>query len=197
MTTTQDKPIVGKPGQGLPFLEWFIAKYFIFPSVYKKTSLEEAKTTFSNESKKIINLTSNLDNEKMSTRCLIERPRGLEDNSRYWSVGMAVEHLVIVGNGIGNMISELANGGTNRPTVKIEDVKPDPNSDPAKVISDFKEMSENFLKDIPLSELENFDHVTHDHPWFGPMNAKQWYILAGRHQGVHRHQIEKIIEKLG
>ena len=195
MNTTESKELVGKPGAGLPFFEWFVAKYFIFPSVYKKTTKEKAKQTFSLEAEKILRLGQKIEKEKMTKRVLIDRIRGLEDNSRYWSIAMAIEHLTIVGNGISDTIVELTKGGTNKPSVKIQDVKPNPDSDPAVVLENFAKMQEKFTSQIDISQLDNHPKATYDHPWFGPMNARQWYILAGRHQAIHREQIEAIIAK--
>lgn len=30
------------------------------------------------------------------------------------------------------------------------------------------------------------------HPWFGPLDAFGWYLMAGIHLGIHRDQIRRI-----
>ena len=32
------------------------------------------------------------------------------------------------------------------------------------------------------------------HPWFGPMDAWGWHALAGVHMGIHRVQLERILQ---
>lgn len=189
----KDEPKLDKPGAGLPFFEWVIAKYFIFPRVYKTTSNEDAKRLFQIESGKILKIVENSDQDKLAKQVLIPRLRGLEDSSRYWSVAMAVEHLVIVGVGITDTILDLAKGVTSRKPVRIQDVKPDPGASAVKVKQEFELMTERFLS-IPTECLDANPNARFLHPWFGPMNARQWYILAGRHQNVHRLQMEKILE---
>jgi hypothetical protein len=34
------------------------------------------------------------------------------------------------------------------------------------------------------------------HPWFGRLNASEWYAMAGVHMGLHRVQLEKIVAGL-
>jgi hypothetical protein len=34
------------------------------------------------------------------------------------------------------------------------------------------------------------------HPWFGPMDAAGWHVLAGDHMGIHRTQIGRIISEI-
>lgn len=192
----EKEPVVGKPGGGLPFFEWFVAKYFLFPAIYKSTSLEEAKRLFEIERDKILNLVSGIDNEHAQSRVLIPRLRGLEDNSRYWSCAMVIEHLDIVGCGITDIILGLTSGGIKKDPVLIQDVKPNPAVSLDKAISGFDKTADRFLRDIELSQIDNHPSVKFAHPWFGPMNARQWYILAGRHQAVHRQQIKAILEKI-
>ena len=194
--TIEQEPNVGKPGAGLPFFEWFLAKYILLPGVYRKTGNEEARQFFEAETNKSLSLAEGLEEAKLTTRALIPRLRGLEDNSRYWSVAMVLEHLAIVGGGITEAVIDLTRGGTDKKPVTIKDVKPDPHSPPQQCIDSFKAMSEAFLTQIEPGALDNHPEATYPHPWFGPMNARQWYILAGRHQAIHRHQIEQILKKL-
>ncbi|HMO20532.1 MAG TPA: DinB family protein [Candidatus Melainabacteria bacterium] len=194
--TLEKEPTVGKPGAGLPFFEWFLAKYILLPGAYRKTGNEEARRFFQAETDKILALVNGIDAEKLTTRALIPRLRGLEDNSRYWSVAMVLEHLAIVGGGIKEAVIDLTRGGTDKKPVTIKDVKPDSKTPPEQCIQSFKAMSESFLLQIDPGALDNHPEATYPHPWFGPMTARQWYILAGRHQAIHRHQIEQILSRL-
>ena len=55
--------------------------------------------------------------------------------------------------------------------------------------ADLFEKTAGSLVDLDLA-------ATHDHPWFGPMTPKGWYGLAAVHMGIHRKQIEMILEGL-
>lgn len=169
--------------------------YFCRGSIAKPATKKRASFS-KRRQKKILSLAQSLDEAKLTTRALIPRLRGLEDNSRYWSVAMVLEHLAIVGGGITEAVIDLTRGGTDKKPVTIKDVKPDPHSPPQQCIDSFKAMSEAFLTKIEPGALDNHPEATYPHPWFGPMNARQWYILAGRHQAIHRHQIEQILKKL-
>ena len=191
----KEEPKLEKPGKGLPFLEWFMAKYILLPGAYKSTSNHDARRFFEIESNKICRLFEKTDRANLTKRVLIQRLRGLEDSSRYWSASMAVEHLVIVGKGITGTVVDLTGGGTTRKPVKIEDVKPNQQLETEEVLKAFEEMTRDFLS-LPIEKLDDYPKAKYPHPWFGPMNARQWYILAGRHQAIHRLQIEKILEGL-
>jgi hypothetical protein len=34
------------------------------------------------------------------------------------------------------------------------------------------------------------------HPWFGPLDAAGWHLMAGMHLSIHRVQIERILQGL-
>jgi hypothetical protein len=83
-----DAPKLDKPGAGLPFIEWAVAKYIIFPQRFKNSSKEKALADFAEQSDKILKLARGLSSEQLIERRLIARLQGLEDSSRYWSVEM-------------------------------------------------------------------------------------------------------------
>src|SRR3990167_8235372 len=84
-----------KPGAGLPFVEWAVAKYILIPQRYKNSSKEKALADFAEQSDKILKLAQGLSSEQLTERRLIARLRGLEDSSRFWSVAMTLDHLTI------------------------------------------------------------------------------------------------------
>lgn len=47
-------------------------------------------------------------------------------------------------------------------------------------------------------DLEGFDLSAHTflHPYFGPLNAGEWLVMAGLHENRHREQIERALAKL-
>lgn len=196
-TYSSTEPKLDKPGAGLPFVELAIAKYIMFPMLRNSTTPEKAKEVFSEETEKILALVANLKPESLTERRLVPRLQGLEDSSRFWSVAMAIEHLVIVGNGITQVILDLSkNGESKRPPRGTADVKPDPSVDATATLAKFQQMSERFLTETKSIDVNAFPSATFPHPWFGPLNAHGWLTLAGLHQRIHRKQIEKIVSLL-
>jgi len=186
---------LGKSGGGLSPLRLFFAKYVLFPILHHFLSWEKAWDIFDKEGRKIVELSSALDKEKLFERVLVPKLFGLEDNSRYYSVAMTVKHLLMVGGSLQVLIPILSKGENFTKRGKIEDVKP------------YKEIDENIVdnfKEFILSYREklekNIDNIYIDnssiHPWFGEFNPKQWSVLAVVHQVVHRRQIEAILKKL-
>lgn len=196
-TKSTVEPKLDKPGAGLPLLELAVAKYIMFPLVKKSTTKQKAIDVFTEETEKIMTLIADLKPESLTERRLVPRLTGLEDSSRFWSVAMAIDHLVIVGNGITQLILDLSNSGTTKRQPRgTADVKPDPTVDAAVVISKFQQMSNQFIAETKTLDVDKFPSATFPHPWFGPLNAHGWLTLAGLHQRIHRKQIEKIISAL-
>ena len=199
MTSTHSttEPKLDKPGAGLPFIELAVAKYIMFPIVRNSTTPAKAIKVFSEETDRINALVASVKPELLTERRLVPRLTGLEDSSRYWSVAMAIDHLVIVGNGITQVILDLSSSGaTKRPPRGTADVKPDPNVDAASTLDKFQQMSERFLAETKTIDVNAFPSATFPHPWFGQLNAHGWLTLAGMHQRIHRKQIEKIVSLL-
>jgi len=189
-------PKLGKPGAGLPFFEWAVTNYILIPRLLKSTNKEQALDHFDKESKKIVSLSDKLSMSNLSERRLIPRLRGLEDSSRYYSVAMTLQHLIIVGHAIRQIILDLSNGSTNSTARGTEAFKPDPNVDPENILFLFEQMSQQFIQDTGAAKIDAFPEVTFPHPWFGQLNARKWLTFAAPHQNIHRHQIESIIARL-
>lgn len=190
------EPKLAKPGAGLPLIEWLVAKYIIFPNRFRSTSIEQAIEQFEEEGNIIIELVSNLNDEQLSQRCLIPRLQGLEDSSRYWSIAMTIQHLNIVGEGMLAIIVNLSRGNNQLPQRGIADVKPTVDVDAKIALADFKSLIEKFGSVVKKIDFEKNCDTKHPHPWFGPLNAREWTLFAAPHQRIHRKQIEEILAKL-
>jgi hypothetical protein len=140
-------------------------------------------------------MASSLTHEQLFERVLVPRLFGLEDNSRYYSVAMVIEHLLIVGKALQVRIPILSQGRKLEGHVKIEDVKPYTEID-AHIISEFQTFLSSYRKKLEANLGDIHIDNTSEHPWFGAFNPKQWSILGMVHQIVHRRQIEAIIKKL-
>jgi hypothetical protein len=190
------EPKLAKPGAGLPFFEWAIAKYILIPRLLKTTDAKQALIHFNKESNKIMTLSKKLSMPMLVERRLIPRLRGLEDSSRYYSVAMTLQHLIIVGDSIRQTILDLSNGHANLSKKGTADFKPNSNVNPEAILSSFEQMSTRFIEETSSANIEAFPEVTYPHPWFGPLNARKWLTFAAPHQRIHRQQIEEIISRL-
>jgi len=191
----KEEPRLAKPGAGLPLVEWLVAKYIIFPNRFKRITIEQSILEFESEAQKIIALASGLSDDQLLQRRLIPRLQGLEDSSRYWSVAMTIEHLNIVGEGMLAIIVSLSRGNDQLPTRGIADVKPSVDVDAKLAIENFKKLAEKFGPLVRKIDFEKHSDIKHPHPWFGPLNAREWTLFAAPHQRIHRKQIEAIIAR--
>ena len=188
-----DMPVVGPPGAGLPRLELIIAR-LVFGWLRRRNTREQAAEVFRREREVILRLASRCDPESGSRPVLIDRLRGMEDNSRFWSVFMVVDHLRIVNGGISKVILLLGRGQTPERQLRIADVKPSPHAD-QEVIGEFEQACARFERHAAkLSDLRTA--LRYAHPWFGPLDASGWHFLAGFHMQLHRRQIEQILRQL-
>lgn len=190
------EPKLDKPGAGLPWPQKWILP-FLVPRMAKRTSWEECGTLFKSQSEKLLKLIEGLDDKAMQTQVLVPRLQGLEDSSRYWSVAMTLEHLVIVGEGMSQIIVELSRGNSPSYVVDTAKVKPQNQYDAATAKREFAAMVERVSARIANEVKDRNSRATHNHPWFGPFTAHQWYWLLGSHQGIHRQQIKHIIMRKG
>ncbi len=193
MITEREDVQLEAPGAGLPATERFIMGKVV-PLILRFVSRESFSKLFKSELVKINTLVASLSEDEGSKRVLIDRIRGIEDSSRHWSVHMTLHHLHIVNSSIMGVIRKLSRGEKPEVIVKIKDVKPDPESGLESLVA-FQKSAELLTKAV--AGVEDLDtELTHDHPWFGPFNAKRWHSLSAIHMRIHRIQIEKIIEGL-
>jgi hypothetical protein len=75
-------------------------------------------------------------------------------------------------------------------------VKPSANVNASQAIESFKEMSQRFVRSAKSIDFTKDSTATHDHPWFGPLNARQWLLFTAPHQVIHREQMREIIKRL-
>jgi hypothetical protein len=185
-------PKLAPPGAGLPKIQTYILRYLVVPIVSHKSTWEEDMQKFSLESTKIQKLLeAKVD---MHEKVLVPPMAGLEDSSRYWSVTETLEHLLIVGEGIKKCIQDLTEGTIPKHETKIADVKPKGQVN----FQEVKELFSTFTQNAPnqiLAFKNRNSPLKYAHPWFGKLNAKQWCWLMGVHQGIHRKQIEAIVNR--
>lgn len=193
-STTTAQPILESPGAGLPAFELAWLR-ILFRCACRLISLTTGLKWFKFEARKIRALVGKVSATQATVPVLIDRVVGIEDNSRYWSAFMVLDHLRIVDEGITQIVETLTDDRLFGQEVRIQDVKPSLQSGPEAI--------EQFLKTVDgyestVARLGTLGRrLCHPHPWFGPMTAHDWHCLAAIHHWVHRRQLERIIGKLG
>jgi hypothetical protein len=181
------------PGAGLPTIELFVARVG-FRILGLMTSRKQAAEQFRAETARILTLARSISPEDATRRVLIPRLAGLEDSSRYWSVCMTLEHLVITDTANTGVIESLAAGTVPDGVASTAAVKPSPTAD-TSVFDRFETVANDYLTRISaLPDLRT--KVSYRHPWFGLLTGLGWHRLAAIHHRLHRKQVERIIKLL-
>jgi len=97
------EPQLAPPGAGLPRIEQLIARV-LFARRRRNGSREAFNAHFRNEHELIRKMVEACSRDSGARRVLIQRVRGLEDSSRYWSVWMTLDHLRIVNSQIARIV---------------------------------------------------------------------------------------------
>ena len=111
MTSSEQvvEPQLQPPGAGLPRGELFVSRVG-FRLMTPFISRKGASRWFRAEADRILELAWSVPRADLTKRVLIPRVRGLADSSRFWSVCMTLEHLVMVDSAILRGIEALAKG---------------------------------------------------------------------------------------
>ena len=185
-----ESPLLAPPGAGIPWFARLFLKYYVNPFVAANAPWEQSKIRFEKVTEKILHEIEGLSEDLLVQRVLIPPKLGIEDSSRNWSIAMTLEHLVIVGTQIGRGIEALSAGNSPVGKADTAKVKPFGEMTAAESIESFKKFS---LTDYPNLKISSqVSKVKYRHPWFGMMNAQQWYWLLPTHQRLHLEQIQAI-----
>lgn len=183
------KPALAPPGAGLPKPEQIIGR-LLFALRRLTSNRDSLNALFGRERARIHELVEPLEDHEASRRVLIERPPGLEDSSRYWSVWMTLDHLRIVHCEIQRVIGALVAGLVPEGSASTAAVKPGEQVT-AAVVRAYERSCDELLATIEgAGDLRT--RIRHAHPWFGPLDAAGWQALAASHLRIHRVQIERI-----
>ena len=187
------EPRLDRPGAGLPVIERMIAGRLI-AARYRRMRRDEISAEFESERVLINAAAERVEPTDGATRILVDRQRGMEDSSRFWSIYMVLEHLCIVNEAVAGFIGLL--GSEKTPEVHADTAKVKPSAGVGReVIDRFNRSCEELLATV--NSIENLQtRATHPHPWFGPFDAAQWHHMAAFHMTLHRKQIEAIQKKL-
>ncbi len=187
------EPKLAPPGAGLPTPELQIAR-LLFRLRQWSGNRDAFTARFQRERGLIRALVLSCDAGSGSRRVLIERPRGLEDSSRNWSVWMTLDHLRIVNGEITRVVDALSKGVAPKGVASTAAVKPGQGITEA-VVAAYEDSCDAYLAAVAAApDLDSA--LSFPHPWFGPLNAAGWHALSGAHMGIHREQIQRILTGL-
>jgi len=192
--TKEHIPKLAPPGAGIPWIARVFLQIYTRPFVAAKSNWDDSKNHFQKISEKIIKEIDGLSEQELMTKILVPRQMGLEDSSRYWSMAMTLEHLVIVGSQIGVAIESLSMGEIPSGEANTAKVKPKGELTAAVAMDEFRNFC--FHRHPNLKILNKDSILRFKHPWFGPMTAKEWYWLLPVHHGIHLKQIREIKKRL-
>lgn len=184
------------PGAGLPFMESLAARYVLMPVMSRLISWDESVRRFQSNGERILALIQPLDSQRMEIQVLIPRLTGIEDSSRFWSAAMTMEHLIITGTAMVQILVELSHGRVPPFEVDIAKVKPQAALSGSEAPRAFREFLGRAVGRIEGEVGDRASTARLRHPWFGPITAHQWNWLMAVHQGIHRRQIEEILDRL-
>ncbi len=187
------EPTLEKPGAGLPLIERIVARYWILPRGVRAQTWDQNVETFIREGRKALELVLAAPKSLQERRVLIDRLPGMEDSSRFWSIAMTLEHLVIVGQSMGEVIISLSKGVEVQRKVGIADVKPLGKMTSEESITQFEKLLKMLPERLRVEVQDRGSRTRHVHPWFGPLTARQWTWVLGVHQAIHRRQIQSIL----
>lgn len=180
------------PGSGLPTPERLVASTLL--QGMRLLPKNRLNRWLQHETAGTIALAASQPEPLTSRRVLIPRLAGLEDDSRYWSINMVLQHLVIVTSGIRQLAAALTDGQTSLPPVRIADVKPEASAGPEQqarlrqTVNDYTALIDTLGKRRPAGR--------HPHPWFGQLDLSGWHALSAMHATAHRRQIQCIVAEL-
>lgn len=185
-----------KPGAGVPWYQKLLFQYIIAPFIAGRTDWVVSEQNFHKINGRILKEIETLSEKQLTTKVLVAPITGLEDSSRFWSIAMTLEHLLIVGELMMSAITQMTDGKTPQSTVSTADVKPTGQIKTSEVTEEFKLFVTEDYKKFYLNLKDKNSLIKFKHPWFGMLTAKQWFWVLSTHHAVHLKQIREIKKNL-
>ena len=193
MSAVIEQPKLDAPGAGLPKVELYVAR-LMFKRFRRKHDRESLNRLIEAARDETVALASGIDEEQGMQRVLIDRLRGLEDSSRFWSVFMTLEHVRIVNKAVLGIMANLAEGTIPDGEASTAAVKPAEEVG-HEVIAEFSESCDRLMSF--MNETSDIDRTeTYAHPWFGPLTIRQWHAMATFHLELHLNQVKEILKAM-
>ncbi len=197
-TDAQIEAKLGRPGAGLSWPAMIYMRYYLGPRVAAKADWQTETTRFHDTTHDILRIAEQMDNGQLQTRVLVPRLRGIEDSSRYWSAAMTLEHVMIVGMGIRDIIIRLSNEQMPPGRVETARVKPEGRLPAQMVLDNYKNFAIALIPQIETAvPADKRDAKTaYAHPWFGDFTLRQWHWLLAEHNAIHLRQLQEIAARI-
>jgi hypothetical protein len=184
-------PQLAPPGAGLPWFEALTLRWFGRRMLRSRFDWDSAQAAIGRVSSRLAREAMSMNDATLTSRVLIQRLRGLEDSSRYWSPEMVLEHLVITGELFTHYVVALSN---DQPIVDprgIADIKPSGGLGRA-IITRFMAVHEAIPKRLAAEAGPFRAGPSHPHAWFGKLTAIDWLSLTAVHLALHAKQWQAI-----
>lgn len=182
---------LASPGAGLPPIELWVSRT-VFGILRNTLSRHRAESWLRSETGKVLAIAGRLPAGLLQQQVLVPRPMGIEDSSRDWSPAMILQHLVIVDNGIGELITALAENQPFGREVRIAEVKPSPGAGREQLDILDTALHTYIGRVAAVDNLHT--SARHAHPWFGPLDGHGWHVLAALHTMIHRRQLCAVLK---
>jgi len=118
-----------------------------------------------------------------------------------WSIGEVIHHVALMEEWMAQVLIRLARGEgmaeSEMPDEALERVQPThglPFDDVCRQLVKARKQTFAAMDTLPA---EPDLSVTRPHPWFGPLNVKEWIFLPAMHDGAHVRQIQRIKKSRG
>ena len=203
-TLPHQEPHLQPPGAGLPFFQGLFLRYWMYPRLIKRYDGTASIDSMQRETERMIALAAPLDEEAFFQRVLINPLPGLEDSSRYWSVAMVMEHLIICMRPMTQIAETLGAGKSMNADTSPANVKPKGGRALSK--AEWLALFDSVTRECAtrLRTIATRDDVAHpakdaprlSHPFFGAIHARGWIWVMGVHPTTHRRQVQLIIAGL-
>lgn len=188
------------PGSGIPLYQRLAAKFVVVPLWRARLPWEGVAPRMRAQADELDAIAAEARRRgpgATRTRVLIPPTRGLEDDSRYWSLAMVADHLARVNRAAAGVIAALTGPGEapRPPETRIVDYKPDPASDDAAFAA-VRASIDAVARALAEGEPRRGSRATHAHPWFGPLDVRTWAVFPAMHQALHLAQARRIASRL-
>lgn len=192
MEIRKAKKVLKPVGERLPWYQHMILRFYMGPFIAGKTDAKGNAEAFNKINEKILMLLDDIPPEMYSTRVLVPPQPALEDDSRYWSIAMTLDHLITTHKLFMEIIRGLAIGKSSTPKLDMDEVKPKQERTPAQVVAEFRALVSTCMQDLE-GVMDVADPLaSQEHPWFGQFTALQWHWLMAAHSVIHYKQLKGI-----
>ena len=190
--SNQTEPKLAPPGAGVPYPVKLVLRFIIAPFVAAKSDWDQNFSSLDKLQKKILMEAKALSESELQKKVLIPPQRGLEDSSRYWSIQMTLEHLLIVGTQMREVIVSLSEGVVPPVVADTAKVKPLGQKNGIETISEFQAFADTIISELNSRVKNKTSAKKFLHPWFGYLTALQWQWVMSAHNRIHLQQIRAI-----